>query len=105
MGYDGANVKLFLDGVKVDDVAEGVGNVFYADPRQEVRIGYSSDGTDRWFNGSIDEIRIYDSGLSDAEVLAIYNAEKEEIPFVTTWQTTTDNEDITIPTIAGPTYN
>lgn len=97
MSYDGANLKLYLDGNVVADVAEGAGSIHYSSAPQELRVGYSNDGVDRWFTGSIDEVRIYDSALSDGEILAIYDAERSEAAFITTWETTSDNESINIP--------
>ncbi len=76
LSYDGANLKLYLDGAVVANIPEGAGGVFYSQESQVLNIGYSTDGTDRWFNGSIDEVRIYDRALTEAELLQVYEAER-----------------------------
>jgi len=41
---------------------------------RNVRIGARhTDSMGEYMNGSIDDVRIYDRALSDAEVLSIYN--------------------------------
>jgi hypothetical protein len=40
------------------------------------RIGRHNAGDPQWFNGLIDEVRIYNRALSDSEIQAIYNATK-----------------------------
>lgn len=68
--------KLYIDGILRDTQAHSVGNVIvpftaYAD----MRIGYSRVNNG-WFNGMIDDLRVYGRALTDSEAKAIYNATK-----------------------------
>jgi hypothetical protein len=66
--YDGSSGKLYLDGVKHVD-APVSGEITQTD--EPLHIG---DGNNqRHFNGIIDEVRIYNRGLSEAEVLQNFN--------------------------------
>ncbi len=74
--YDGSDVSLYKDGILI-------GTVPYTAPIQtdptELNIGrwtvggYFSNSINDYFTGSLDEIRIYNRGLSSAEVLADMN--------------------------------
>ncbi|MCF6150567.1 MAG: hypothetical protein E3K37_18210 [Candidatus Kuenenia sp.] len=64
---DGTMAKLFIDGTEVDSDAYGP----LEDHDQLLYIG-SMNNTSRWINGSIDEIRIYDQALSEADVMELY---------------------------------
>lgn len=67
---DGNNRSLYINGVLDDSQASYVsffGTGFY--------FGRRSDGINYW-NGKLDDIRIYDRALSGTEVLDIYNYEK-----------------------------
>lgn len=68
--YDGTNVKIFVDGVeentKTTSVALGTSD-------KSVRIGASHD-SNHYFNGLIDEVKIYDRALNAAETLDHFNA-------------------------------
>lgn len=49
-----------------------------------IYIGKSNDGTDRYFNGTIDELRVYDKILNEEEIKALYhgaNYKQEEISY------------------------
>lgn len=50
---------------------------------QEFRIGMSvQGGADRYFPGIIDEVRVYDRGLTNAEIQAIYVLERGDVTSV-----------------------
>jgi hypothetical protein len=64
--YDGNRVRLYIDGVrKADPNYTGSIAVRPADP---VSIGANSEWPDRSFQGAIDDVRIYNRALSDAEI-------------------------------------
>jgi hypothetical protein len=66
--------KLYVDGTFVGSGTEGIVVQASSDP---IHIGNDySDGTSRYMNGSIDEIRIYNKELTATEVLNLYNFEK-----------------------------
>jgi predicted ribosomally synthesized peptide with SipW-like signal peptide len=67
--YDGTNVNIFIDGTqentKITSVVMGANN-------KSARIGASHDPS-HYFNGLIDEVKIYDRALDSAEVLKHYD--------------------------------
>ncbi len=64
--YDGNQVRLYINGGLVDslDYAGSIGTSTYP-----VNIGRNSQETGRFYNGLIDEIRIYNRVLSEGEIL------------------------------------
>lgn len=61
------NVKLYVDGVLQNDIKGSAGALSVSSI--DLRIGGRGSGS---WNGTIDEVRIYDRALSDAEIEAIY---------------------------------
>lgn len=71
------SIRIFIDGklVKVMDTCnQGI------DTDQPLRIGYSGAGDGEYFQGDLDNLRIYNRALSDTEVEALYTAEEEVDP-------------------------
>jgi hypothetical protein len=69
--YDGSILKLYKDGVLAASLATS-GNLVAN--FKEINIGrFPTDALQR-FNGIIDEVRIYNRALSDAEIQALYQA-------------------------------
>jgi len=69
---DGTNTEMFIDGVSVATGA--FANPIY-DNKTQFRIGMTANGfVDTFFNGKIDEVSIWDTGLSSAAVTEIYNS-------------------------------
>jgi hypothetical protein len=66
--YDGAKVCLYVDGT-LDASKEASGAIRSND--QPVCIGQNSEKPKRWWNGLIDDVRIYSYGLTADEVAAI----------------------------------
>jgi subtilase family serine protease len=66
--YDGAHVKLFLNGELVSSSAK-TGTIEYSN--LSLRIGMANPTLH--FRGLIDDVRIYNRALSEAEILALYN--------------------------------
>ena len=62
-----SQTSLYADGL-VDSTFSGSDNVYNVTAEANVNIGRRSPHGDRYFFGSIDEVRIYDRALSDAEV-------------------------------------
>jgi len=72
--FDGNNVKLYVNGVNTDSDSFGYQtNISYNNSNHYVGI-YSNTGTKSPFNGTIDEVRIYNRALSEEEINASYNA-------------------------------
>ena len=68
--YDGSNAVIYVNGVAVKTQAV-TGNI--QNSVATVFVGYY-EGTNKYFNGLIDEVRIYNRALSAAEILAHYQA-------------------------------
>jgi hypothetical protein len=71
--YNGSNWIIYVDGVQKVSTAAASGAITNA---ETVQIGASkiSGAMARYFNGKIDEPRVYNRALSAAEVTALYNA-------------------------------
>ena len=69
--YDGLTQRLFVNGVQVSSVAR-TGTIVAGN--QPLRIGASNAQIAEFFNGLIDEVRIYNRALTAAEITADMNA-------------------------------
>ncbi len=67
--YDGAEMKVYVDGVL--DGSQGKSGALSTNPQVPVAIGDNSTGGVPW-DGNIDEVAIYSTALSDAEIQDIY---------------------------------
>jgi len=75
--YDSSEGAIYVDGLPVNSLAWG-GSPAASTSTQPVIIGDYTDGTlNRVFNGSLDDIRIYDRALSASEVQQLYAYESE----------------------------
>jgi hypothetical protein len=66
-------IKLYKDAVPIENNATTLSSVDYY-PGDILRIGRRSAENQSHFAGLIDDVRIYNRALSDAEIQAIYNA-------------------------------
>jgi hypothetical protein len=73
--YDGEKTKLYIDGKLVLDSKGQSGDINYPDHAFLVIGVYKDDNEHDPFKGRLDEIRLYDRALSEAEVLQNYTAE------------------------------
>ena len=73
--YNGANIQVWVDGVLKQTLA-ATGTMVY--PRgTTLFVGqHGFGGTDHNFNGLIDEVRIYDHGLTSADVSVLFGSTK-----------------------------
>ncbi len=69
--YDGTEIRLYVDGV-LDNFQEASGLIHIS--KFPVLIGKSENAeeTKRYWNGLIDDVRIYSYALSEAEIKALY---------------------------------
>ena len=67
--YDGRHAALYLDGQLETSVAA---TGLIAQNSEPVLIGENSVSRGRLFNGWMDDVRLYDYGLSEDEVVALY---------------------------------
>ncbi len=70
MTHDGAFDKIYMNGAKVAEKAV-VG--FLKNTTKPFGMGYNPIDGGNWFDGSLDEVQIYNLALTDAEILALYN--------------------------------
>ncbi len=67
------NQKIYINGVETYNTASG-GDI--ASNASVVTIGARGGGTWSFYNGLLDEVRIYNRALSAGEILTIYNSQK-----------------------------
>ena len=72
MTHDGVNNKIFINGLLKKSVAAAGALGTTTKP---LGIGYDPIDSSGFFNGSLDEVQIYNVALSDVEVLALFNAQ------------------------------
>jgi Concanavalin A-like lectin/glucanases superfamily/F5/8 type C domain len=70
--YNGRRAALYVDG-ELEDSLEASGPLIQN--RDPVMIGENSFARGRWFNGWIDDVRLYGYGLSEEEVRTLYRAD------------------------------
>jgi len=68
--YDGAVIRLYYEG---SPVASRNDFSFYTSSSQNMNIGRMESGNRMYFNGAIDEVRIYNRALSAGEIQNLYN--------------------------------
>ncbi|MHC4645330.1 MAG: LamG domain-containing protein [Planctomycetota bacterium] len=68
--FDGTSVKCYVNGELADSSDDAAGITLSQDT-SPLAIGNRSDATDREFAGMVDDVRVYDYGLSAAEVAYI----------------------------------
>ena len=72
MSHDGTNDKIYINGVlKNTKPAPGA----LKSTTKPLGIGYDPIDSTNFFNGSLDEVQIYNVALTDAEVAALYTAQ------------------------------
>ncbi|MDB6134551.1 MAG: hypothetical protein JWM59_2794 [Verrucomicrobiales bacterium] len=69
--YDGTAWRLYRNGVQIAQAASTTGAVPV--PAVGWAIGARGTGTERFFSGDIDEVRLFNRGLTPAEITAVYN--------------------------------
>ncbi|MHC4759646.1 MAG: LamG domain-containing protein, partial [Planctomycetota bacterium] len=70
------DIKLYVDGEELTDTVVSSGAI-NTNRASNVRIGVldpAPGGNHRWFNGRIDDVRIYDRALSTAEITKLYRS-------------------------------
>ena len=88
-------MKLYLDGAEVASGAHAVGGPLDTDAAVPVAIG--ANGTaERYFNGILDDVRVYDRALAASEISVLYDANAPLGPVSYTelnqpWSGTSDN--------------
>ena len=79
--YDSATgaMRLYLDGVEVASTTHAVGGALDTNPAVPVALG--ANGTaERFFNGILDDVRIYNRALGASEIQGYYDASAPQPP-------------------------
>ena len=69
----GNNYTLTLNGASVNLTATTVSGTVTSMPSATNYLGLRREGVDQYFNGSIDQVRIYNTALSSGDVTNLYN--------------------------------
>ena len=69
MTYDGTTAKMYRNGQLMGSMAKSWNTINNSDI---FKLGLGTGGQ-QWFNGLIDDLKIYDRAVTDAEALEIYN--------------------------------
>jgi hypothetical protein len=75
LSYDGNTTTFWLDGEK-DGTADIVGS---SNDVTIKNIGRRGHGDDRYYDGALDDVRIYDRALSESEIKDLYNDTKHTV--------------------------
>ena len=76
--YDGAVANVYVDGVLRN--SHEYSGPMYVSP-SDLEIGRDPSNPSRFFDGLIDEVRIYDRALTASEVERLYDADDDEFPW------------------------
>jgi hypothetical protein len=71
-GYNGTDWVLYRNGTLVNSTPDATGAVYV---NESWAIGARGTGTERFFNGSIDEVAIYNRSLTPSEISDMYSAQ------------------------------
>jgi len=72
MTYDGTAIKIYIDGIlKNSQIGTGTGTIYCSG--NALGIGRDADYSGSYFNGQIDDVRIYNYALTSEQVKQIYN--------------------------------
>ena len=69
--FDGTNSKIYKNGVLLSTAAKNYNTI--VDSTNRFKLGLSEVGDAGYFNGAVDDLKIYPHALTDAEVVALYN--------------------------------
>ncbi len=69
--WNGTDIELYVNGIRVSQASV---NNLIATELNSLKIGRYDSGTPDYFNGSIDEVLIFNRSLSAGEISALYNA-------------------------------
>jgi hypothetical protein len=83
--YDGAYMKIYLNGI-LDSTKAETGHIFVGTERLFIGYCEHSDPSETYFDGVIDEVKIYDYSRTSEEILNDYNSfMPSPSPFWTEW--------------------
>jgi hypothetical protein len=71
--YDGSTLRFYINGVK--DTQEVEVALQFQNNEESLTLGCDFEGGDEYFDGVIDDVRIYDQGLTEEEIKQIMGGE------------------------------
>ena len=74
MAYDGEEIRMYINGTRAETISAS-GPVEFSNGSIEFG-GKTSYSSGEWFYGEMDELRLYNRGLTDAQVADLYEATK-----------------------------
>jgi outer membrane lipoprotein-sorting protein len=80
---DGSSVRLYLDGSMAASAPDTVTNIT---ANCYLRLAYRNTDGGSYFNGIVDNVRLYNRALSDAEITAIYNVDTDNDGIPDVWE-------------------
>jgi hypothetical protein len=90
--YDGSRVRIYVNGQLTGTGSQDIsGNILNSD--SEVHFGKSSSANIDYFNGMLDEVRVYNRALSADEILLQYDSRMKYVqysPMFSRWDNNTD---------------
>jgi YD repeat-containing protein len=94
--FDGSKIDLYIDGANQSGQTNG-GNVSSINQNNSSLImGYCRADNRFFLNGSIDDVRIYNRALSEAEVLQLYTEMPSQQPVMVTPSTASNSGQVTL---------
>ena len=69
--YDGQDLKVYYNGSLVE--SKNIGHPIDGNNNPTPAIGYRRTNSDRYMDGKLDDIRIYERALTEPEIKALYN--------------------------------
>ncbi|MHC4581558.1 MAG: LamG domain-containing protein, partial [Planctomycetota bacterium] len=72
--YDGRALRLYVDGALKTTTPDA--GCIIATNDFNLNIARNSDRTERFYDGAIDDVRIYNYALSESDIKALYSGEK-----------------------------
>ena len=77
--YDGVNSKLYIDGELASTVSYTTDPQYFSSGNRNLRIGFwGHPGYERYFNGNIYQVSVYNRALSASEILNLYNSNRKK---------------------------
>lgn len=70
--YDNGTLSIFVDGV-LEHITPGILGGVAANSGQELWVGGRNDKTNRYFNGTLDEVKLFNVALCDSEITELAN--------------------------------
>jgi fibronectin type 3 domain-containing protein len=78
--YDGTQFKVYADGVLLGSTADPYGVTISDQPTEIGRNTNGFGGSHDYYSGAMDDVRIYNTGLSDSDVAGLFSAPQASPP-------------------------